>query len=108
MPESYARYGCVNDAAFPTCVQTGFTLTWQHEGYQMSGSGTTEFTLRNDVALLKLNSGYGANQFPSSVGTICLPGQRFPYSEEITVLGWGGMNSNGDQSSVLKEVWLFV
>ena len=76
-----------------------------HADYSMSGSGTSNFRIKNDVALLKLNSGYKADQFPkTSIGTVCLPSEPMPYSEETTVLGWGGTNANHDQSSVLKEV----
>ena len=103
---SVARYGCVNDAAYPTCTDQGFTLAWKHPGYFSSGGGTADFRIGNDIALLKLNQGYYANEFPASVGTVCLPSQRFPAGngEDITVLGWGGINSNTDQSPVLKEV----
>ena len=102
---SVARYGCVLDAGSPTCVQEGFSLHWLHPDYSLSGSGTSNFRIENDIAILKLNTGYGnADGFPSSVGTVCLPSQPMPYSEVTTVLGWGGTNANHDQSPVLKEV----
>ena len=101
---SVARYGCVKDAPPPSCVESRFTLRWKHPEYHSEGDGTPDFAIRNDVALLKLNDGFESGQFPPGVGTICLPAKSMPMGEEVTVLGWGGMNSIEEQSPVLKEV----
>ena len=44
------------------------------------------------------------SEFPSSVGTICLPSETFPDSETLTALGWGGTDAAVTQSELLKEV----
>ena len=73
----------------------------------MSGGGTSDFTIQNDVALLELNFGFDSfHNFPPGVGTICLPTQRMLNRKVVTVLGWGGINVNQDQSPMLKEVWM--
>ena len=45
-----------------------------------------------------------AGDFPSSVGTICLPTRRMPIGERVTATGWGGTNAAETQSTELKEV----
>ena len=49
-----------------------------------------------------------AGDFPSTVGTACLPTNTMPTSERLTATGWGGTNAAGSQSFNLKEVGLII
>ena len=46
-----------------------------------------------------------ARDFPSTVGTVCLPTRKMPLSEWSTVTGWGGTDFEASQSILLKEVF---
>ena len=81
---------------------------------------TTNFSLRNDVALLKLNEYLDYDQLQQAgAGTVCLPTNRIPVEAEVKVLGWGDHTFTDltgdlqfldflqpifDQSPFLKEV----
>ena len=45
-----------------------------------------------------------AGDFPSTVGTVCLPTNTIPNSERLTATGWGGTDAAVTQSINLKEV----
>ena len=62
-------------------------------------------TAGNDIALLRLSEYIrSATDFPSSVGTICLPKKSIPENEQLMATGWGGINNQGTQAPDLKEV----
>ena len=64
----------------------------------------TAMQMMNDIALLRMSSFFAsASDFPSSVGTICLPTEKFPNYETMTALGWGGTDADVSQSDLLKE-----
>ena len=77
---------------------------------------TTPFSIRNDVALLKLNEYLDYEQFQQAgAGIVCLPTKRIPVEAKLKVLGWGDQNPLElpgnldifhifDQSPFLKEV----
>ena len=51
---------------------------------------TTNFSTRNDVALLKLNEYLDYDKLKQAgAGTVCLPTKRIPIEAKATVLGWG-------------------
>ena len=65
--------------------------------------------LIHDIGLLRLSRYISsASNFPSSVGTICLPTIPMPENEELTATGWGGTNNQLTQSPELKEVMLVL
>ena len=71
---------------------------------------TTPFSIRNDVALLKLNEYLDYDQLQQAgAGTVCLPTKRIPVEAKVKVLGWGNPGVLDvfkifDQSPFLKEV----
>ena len=91
-----------------------------HPDYYTEGGGTHSFSIRNDIALLKLNEYLDYNQLQQAgAGTVCLPTNSMPVEADVTVLGWGDqhrINVPGglpfsdflqqifDQSPFLKEV----
>ena len=113
---SYARYGCIQDAPPPTCQETAFSVEWVHPDYHIEERNeTTNFSLRNDVALLKLNEYLDYDQLQQAgAGTVCLPTKRIPIGEKARVLGWVKQDLGifgfldvfqiFGQSAILKEV----
>ena len=61
-----------------------------------------------DIALLRLETYFSsASDFPSSVGTVCLPTMSMPKNQRLIATGWGGTDDqgiSGTQSPDLKEV----
>ena len=101
--KSLAKYGCNQDSwASGVCIQSNFDWHWIDPNYNFTAQ---PFFVKNDIALLRMSSYFAsASDFPSSVGTICLPTVTFPNSETLTALGWGGINEEVTQSQSLKEV----
>ena len=105
-PKSLARYGCIEDSF--SCLWSRLDWYWIDPNF----NAPPGFTL-NDIALIRLSRFFqDANTFPSSVGTVCLPNQRMPTSEWVTVTGWGGVrpranNLDDNQAVMLKEVGTF-
>ena len=105
-PQSYARYGCIEDSFFGGCRSSRFDWHWIDPNYNVSSNG-------NDIALLRMKYFIqDANSFPPEVGTVCLPTQRMPTSEWVTVTGWGGVRpkankTDNNQALILKEVGTF-
>ena len=102
---SHARYGCNNQASI-ACIRSTFDWSWVDPNYLHTPyiQGVQSFDLRNDIALLRMSSYFAsASDFPSSVGTICLPTKKFPNYETMTALGWGGTDADVSQSDLLKE-----
>ena len=58
-----------------------------------------------DIALLRLETYFSsASDFPSSVGTVCLPTMSMPKNQRLIATGWGGTDDQTTQSPDLKEV----
>ena len=104
--KSFARYGCNEDSRFGGCRSSMFDWYWIDRKYNPS-CGV------NDIALLRMKYFIqDANSFPPSVGTVCLPTQKMPTSEWVTVAGWGGVRpqeseTDDNQALMLKEVGTF-
>ena len=107
---SHARYGCNNQAS-GACIRSTFDWHWVDPNYLHTPyiQGVQSFDLKNDIALLRMSTYFAsASDFPSSVGTICLPTEKFPNYETMTALGWGGTDADVSQSDLLKEASIHI
>ena len=104
-PNSLAKYGCNQDSSgfsAGQCIQSSFDWYWIDPDYEHIPN---PFSMKNDIALLRMRTYFAStSDFPSLVGTICLPTETFPNSETLTALGWGGTDAAVTQSQLLKEV----
>ena len=96
-PKSLARYGCIEDSF--SCIWSRLDWYWIDPDYNVPCCSW------NDIALMRMKDFIqDANSFPPSVGTVCLPNQRMPASEWVTITGWGGIQADHTQAVILKEV----
>ena len=106
-PQSTVRYGCIIDSEL-SCLSSMFDWYWIDPDYDSIAPGF----LLNDIALMRMSHFFpDANHFPPSIGTVCLPNQRMPTSEWVTVSGWGAVNAPAtinNQALILKEVGTFL
>lgn len=103
LSESYARLGCNTDAR-SRCWRSHFDMYW------VDGRWNGDVKDGNDIALLRMKDYWSdaITDFPSSVGTACLPTQRMPIGEWVTAVGWGGTDAAQTQSTELKEAQLLI
>ena len=94
---NFAKFGCNLDSD-SDCYTSSFDGYWIEPNYDADA-------ITNDVALVRMESYWSSeNDFPSTVGTICLASRSMPNNERVMTMGWGGMNAAGHQSQWLKEV----